>query len=121
MERSDPSSLRRQTTRRDEAGTSATFQLHLDPERDRRTAKVFGVTAAGARVDFRLSGDRKRHRDPTYDPVWESEATVDSAGWTAEARIPFGELRLHLGQPLGDLPPPRRTEPLNHLTKHRVL
>ncbi|MFW6192309.1 MAG: DUF5916 domain-containing protein, partial [Gemmatimonadota bacterium] len=94
MEREDPSTIRRQVTRRDEAGTSAALYVHLDPERDRRTAKVFGVTAAGVRVDYFLPSDGQGGRDETFDPVWDAAARVDSVGWTAEARIPFSELRL---------------------------
>lgn len=88
--------IRRQTTRRDEAGTSARLYLHLDPELDRRTARVFGVTAAGVRLDYALSSDQNEahDRDYTYDPVWDAEVRVDSTAWTVEARIPFSELRL---------------------------
>ena len=91
-----PDDLRRQMTRRDEAGTSARLYLHLDPERDRRTARVFGVTAAGVRLDYTLSSDQNEShdRDYTYDPVWDAEVRVDSTAWTVEARIPFSELRL---------------------------
>ena len=88
--------IRRQMTRRDEAGTSARLYLHLDPELDRRTARVFGVTAAGVRLDYALSSDQNEahDRDYTYDPVWDAEVRVDSTAWTVEARIPFSELRL---------------------------
>jgi hypothetical protein len=30
--------------------------------------------------------------DPTWDPVWETKANIDSLGWTAEMRIPFSQL-----------------------------
>lgn len=100
MRRDPADGLRRQMTRRDEPGTSARLYLHLDPERDRRTARVFGVTAAGVRLDYTLSSDENDEgdRDYTYDPVWDAEVRVDSAEWTVEARIPFSELRLS-GEP----------------------
>jgi hypothetical protein len=31
--------------------------------------------------------------DPSYDPVWEAAAHIDSLGWTAEMRIPLSQLR----------------------------
>lgn len=100
MRRRSAKDIRRQMTRRDDAGTSARIYVHLDPERDRRTARVFGVTAAGVRLDYTLSSDQNDRgaRDFTYDPVWDAEVRVDSTGWTAEARIPFSELRLS-GEP----------------------
>jgi len=96
MRVSSSDGIRSQMTRRDEAGTSARIYVHLDPERDRRTARVFGVTAAGVRLDYVLSSDENdsHARDHTYDPVWDAEVRVDSAAWTVEARIPFSELRL---------------------------
>src|SRR5207248_8738003 len=31
--------------------------------------------------------------DNSWDPVWEVATSRDSAGWTAELRIPFSQLR----------------------------
>ena len=31
--------------------------------------------------------------DGSWDAVWEVATTVDSAGWTAEYRVPFSQLR----------------------------
>ncbi|MGH7615020.1 MAG: DUF5916 domain-containing protein, partial [Gemmatimonadales bacterium] len=41
--------------------------------------------------------DFEGDRDYSFDPVWEAEAAVDSAGWTAEIRIPFTQLRFNPG------------------------
>ncbi len=31
--------------------------------------------------------------DPSFDPIWEASAHIDSLGWTAEMRIPLSQLR----------------------------
>jgi hypothetical protein len=80
-------------TRRDQWGTSEVVVFALDSYLDRRTAYTFGVTAAGTRIDFYQPTDSEGSRDFSYQPVWDARVSVDSAGWTAELRIPFSQLR----------------------------
>ena len=80
-------------TRRDTYGVSEVLIVAFDTYLDRRTAYTFGITSAGTRLDFYQPSDEETSRDWGYDPVWEAHASVDSAGWTAELRIPFSQLR----------------------------
>jgi hypothetical protein len=71
-------------------GDSDWFGVMIDSYLDHRTAFGFDVNPAGVRHDEvkTINVD-----DYSWDPVWEAATTVDSAGWTAEYRIPFSQLR----------------------------
>jgi hypothetical protein len=60
--------------------------VRLDPYHNHLDNAWLEVNPAGARGD-QFNGD------PSWDPIWESAATADSLGWTAEMRIPFSQLR----------------------------
>ena len=60
--------------------------VQLDPYHNRLDEVWFEVNPAGVRGD-QFDGD------PSWDPIWEAAAHVDSLGWTAEMRIPFSQLR----------------------------
>lgn len=60
--------------------------VHLDPYHNHLDDAWFEVNPAGAKGE-QFNGD------PSWDPVWEAAAHVDSLGWTAELRIPFSQLR----------------------------
>jgi hypothetical protein len=92
MYSANPSEIRALVTRRDQEGISEFIAVTLDTYYDRRTAYSFGVTPSGVRLDFFHPSDNG-DGDSGYDPVWEARARVDSAGWTAEMRIPFNQLR----------------------------
>ncbi|HEY0777421.1 MAG TPA: DUF5916 domain-containing protein, partial [Gemmatirosa sp.] len=62
----------------------------FDPFRDRNTRVWFELNPLGVRGD-QLNGD------PSWDPVWQGAAHIDSLGWTAEFRIPFSQLRFQGG------------------------
>ena len=83
------------TTRRDVASNSERIIISLDTYRDRRTAYTFAVTASGVRVEYYHPRDEEFARDFSFDPVWEARTRIDSAGWTAEMRIPFSQLRFN--------------------------
>jgi hypothetical protein len=87
----DPASIARQMTRRDEEGQFDYFALELDPVFDRRTAYRFRVSASNVQRDEYLFDDNER--DAAWDAVWESAVAFDSAGWTAEIRIPLSQIR----------------------------
>ncbi len=89
----NPAEIRAQVTRRDNAGNSDRILVSLDTYYDKRTAYTFGVTASSVRIDYYHGSDSERSRDYSFDPVWEAQAQIDSAGWTAEMRIPFSQLR----------------------------
>ena len=60
--------------------------VRLDPYHNHLDDAWFEVNPAGAWGD-QFNGD------PSWDPVWEAAARMDSLGWTAEMRIPFSQLR----------------------------
>lgn len=60
------------------------FQVTFDSYHDHSSRYNFFLNPSGAKRDG--TGD------PTWDPVWEGKAQIDSAGWTAELRIPFSQL-----------------------------
>ena len=71
-------------------GDSDWFGVIIDSYHDHRTAFGFNVNPAGVRRDEIkvITTD-----DNSWDPVWDVATSVDSAGWTAEYRIPFSQLR----------------------------
>ncbi len=81
--------------RRDmDPGDSDWFKVFVDSYHDHRTAFGFEVNPAGVRRDEIRTIDTD---DNSWDPVWDVATSVDSAGWTAELRIPFGQLRFPRG------------------------
>ena len=84
-----PSAVRKLLVRRDQLlydNASDKIALILDPYHDRTTRVWFELNPLGVKGDH-LNGD------PSYDPVWEGAANIDSLGWTAEFRIPLSQLR----------------------------
>lgn len=69
------------------------FSVTLDSYHDHLTAYRFQINPAGVRQDEVLSGGNAGRGDDSWDPVWEGAAVVSNAGWTAELRIPFNQLR----------------------------
>lgn len=66
--------------------TSDKLVVMLDPYHNHLDEVLFEVNPAGVRDDA-MNGD------PSWDPIWEAAAHVDSGGWTAEIRIPYSQLR----------------------------
>src|SRR4051812_20017029 len=87
-----PDSLAAPVGRRDMAGVSTDWiHVILDSYNDKRTAFRFTVNPAGVQKDVFHSNDN--NEDVGWDAVWESATRVDSAGWSAELRIPLSQLR----------------------------
>ena len=99
MHSDNPKQIRALVTRRDKEGSSEQLIVSLDTYRDRRTAYSFGVTAAGVRIDYYHPEDDAdtEKRDYLFHPVWAAKTDINSAGWTAEMRIPFSQLRFNKG------------------------
>jgi hypothetical protein len=86
MDDSDaPGGITARLARRDDDPQSDELQIDLDPYHDRLHHVELDVDPAGWRGD---SSDG----DDSWDPVWQVKTSVDSAGWTAEIRIPFSQL-----------------------------
>ena len=95
MHAADPASIQAPVTRRDEGFQAEHLLVSLDTYLDRRTAYTFGVTASGVRLDWYHASDDEGAQDASFNPVWRAETRIDSAGWTAEMRIPFSQLRFN--------------------------
>lgn len=87
----EPGRIGDQLVRRDGWGAYDYFELSLDPNNDRRTGYRFRVSAAGVQRDVYLYDDVRE--DDAWDAVWQSAVQRDSAGWSAELRIPLSQLR----------------------------
>lgn len=81
--------------RRDNIDQAEHILVSFDTFLDRRTAVVFGVTAAGVRIDRYHSSDQEDSFDSGFDPVWRAETHVSGDQWTAELWIPFSQLRFN--------------------------
>ncbi|MDO8677913.1 MAG: DUF5916 domain-containing protein [Acidobacteriota bacterium] len=81
--------------RRDSTDQAEHILISFDTFLDRRTAVVFGVTAAGVRIDRYHSSDNEDSFDSGFDPVWRAETQVSADQWTAELWIPFSQLRFN--------------------------
>ena len=79
--------------RRDNTDQAEHILVAFDTFLDRRTAVVFGVTAAGVRIDRYHSSDQEDSFDAGFDPVWRAETNIAADQWTAELWIPFSQLR----------------------------
>ncbi len=86
-----PEAIIARLSRRDEPVTADRFAVAFDSYGDNRTGFVFMVTAAGVQSDALLFDDTRE--DGNWDAVWASATAIDSAGWTAELRIPLSQLR----------------------------
>ncbi|HSU15786.1 DUF5916 domain-containing protein [Longimicrobium sp.] len=96
MASGEPGRIQAPVSRRDVTDAAEFIAISLDTYHDRRTAYTFGVTAAGTRTDLYHPRDSD-DGDTQFDPVWEARVARDSAGWTAEMRIPLSQLRFNPG------------------------
>ena len=76
--------------RRDTDNGSDYIYIALDPYHDHQNASGFGINPTGLRYD-------DQNDDTSWDPIWAVRTTIDDEGWTAEARIPFSQLRFRPG------------------------
>lgn len=83
-------------TRRDDWSPSDWVGVAIDSYYDRRTAFYFLVNAAGVKRDIYMYDDN--NEDDSWDAVWDVATSRDPAGWTAEFRIPFSQLRFSANQ-----------------------
>lgn len=76
--------------RRDNEETSEWVFAEFDTRNDRRSAFSFGLNPRGVQVDGMFTDDSLY--SSAWDAVWDGAARIDSAGWTAEFRIPFSQV-----------------------------
>ncbi len=80
-------------SRRDNSANSERVIFSFDTFKDNITSYSFGITASAVRLDYYHPSDNAFDRDHSWNPVWEAKTTIDSTGWTFEAKIPFSQLR----------------------------
>lgn len=101
-----PDSIAQQLGRRDPQDLySDWFYVGFDSYGDKRTAFVFGVNPRGVLSDSYITNDNGDDADATWDAVWNVSARIDSAGWTAEFRIPLSQLRYDVANGRGAVRP----------------
>jgi hypothetical protein len=88
---SDPESIEKRLTRRDDRATVDNFSVHLDPNLDGLTGYSFRVSAANVQGDTYFYNDDQM--DQAWDAVWSSAVQIDDQGWTVEMRIPLSQIR----------------------------
>ena len=82
--------VRSYLTRRDQQNDGDYLEIIFDTFHDHTGRTVFQINPAGVKTD---AGQAASNADPSWDPIWEAVAAIDSLGWTAEMRIPFTQLR----------------------------
>ena len=93
-----PDSIAAQLARRDASGIySDWIHVIVDSYHDRRTSFRFSVNPKGVKKDVYTSNDGAE--DLNWDAVWDVATRVDSAGWTAEYRIPLSQIRFGSAAP----------------------
>ena len=86
-----PGEIASQLTRRDQQSYSDMLGVVIDSYFDRRTAFQFTVNPAGVKQDIYRFEDTSE--DTGWDAVWDVATSRDEAGWSAEFRIPYSQLR----------------------------
>lgn len=89
---SEPDKITARLSRRDDVEDSDFIAIGLDSYFDKRTAFVFGLNAAGVKMDVIMSNDGDNN-DDGWNPVWEGASSVTDSGWIAEMRIPYSQIR----------------------------
>src|SRR5512141_1069792 len=93
-----PDSIAAQLARRDASGIfSDWIHVIVDSYHDRRTSFRFSVNPKGVKKDVYTSNDGAE--DLNWDAVWDVATRIDSAGWTAEYRIPLSQIRFGSAAP----------------------
>src|SRR5436189_4440642 len=89
-------SVRASQLRRDaDLSSDDNVRLLIDSFDDRRSAFVFGTNPNGALWDAQFSGVDDLNEN--WNGIWDVAVSRESAGWTAEFRIPLLALRFHAG------------------------
>ncbi len=87
----EPDRIRATLVRRDVVSDFDYVIVSLDSRHDHNTSYAFTMTPSGAYQDAALGADGEYNFE--WDPVWEGAARIGEAGWSAEWKIPFSQLR----------------------------
>src|SRR5467141_3326220 len=93
---SDARGVRASQLRRDaDLSSDDNVRILIDGFNDRRSAFVFATNPNGAQWDAQFSGVDELNEN--WNGIWDVAVSRDSAGWTAEFRIPLLALRFQAG------------------------
>ena len=82
--------VRTSLTRRDQEGGGDWLELDFDTYHDHSGITIIQLNPSGVKWD---AGQASPNADIGWDPIWEGAAKIDSAGWVAEFRIPWSQLK----------------------------
>ncbi|HEX8242211.1 MAG TPA: DUF5916 domain-containing protein [Longimicrobium sp.] len=82
--------VRTSLTRRDQEGGGDWLELNFDTYHDHSGITIIQLNPSGVKWD---AGQASPNADIGWDPIWEGAAKIDSAGWVAEFRIPWSQLK----------------------------
>jgi len=82
--------VRTSLTRRDQEGGGDWLELDFDTYHDHSGLTILQLNPSGVKWD---GGQASPNVDVAWDPVWEGAAKIDSAGWVAEFRVPWSQLK----------------------------
>jgi hypothetical protein len=82
--------VRTYLSRRDAQEDGDYLEIIFDTFHDHSGRTIFQINPSGVKTD---AGQASSNADPSWDPIWEAETSIDSLGWVAEIRIPFAQLR----------------------------
>ena len=92
----EPAKIVNRLDRRGQVFPSDFISFFIDPHHDHRTGYTFATTPGGIQSDGYRYDDSNSDRN--WRGIWWVEAQIDSAGWTAEFKIPFANFRFPKGQ-----------------------
>lgn len=93
---SNPENIEKRLSRRD-GFAGDRMAIVIDSYHDKRTAFSFSTTAAGVKGDEFVS-ENGNNWDDSWNPIWYTASNIDDKGWTAEAKIPFSQLKFGKAQ-----------------------
>lgn len=82
-----PSAIRANLSDRDKMFGDDFVVASIDTYNNYQKGLEFAVNPHGVQGDLIMMGSG--NEDPSYDMVWQSAASIDDEGWTAEMAIPF--------------------------------
>jgi len=83
--------VRSRLVRRDQGSNADYIEVIFDTFHDHLGRVDFSVAPSGSKGDS--YGPNGADLDDSWDAVWDVRTRIDSLGWTAEFRIPLGQLR----------------------------
>ncbi|WP_298221327.1 DUF5916 domain-containing protein [Flavobacterium sp.] len=87
----DPAGIVKRMSRRD--GFEGDWvEVNIDSYHDKRSGFSFTSSVSGVKGDEFISNNGDNW-DGSWNPIWYLKTNIDEAGWTAELKIPFSQLK----------------------------